>query len=1333
MKKLFLYGILVFAFIGKAYAQTPEVKPGEQAQGMSNFQNTTVDHCTGRFSYSIPLFELTSGDYKLPVVLSYTANGVKTKDQAGACGHGWDLLCGGVVTRTLRGGIPDENYYGYTRNHYTDLQNADIKKLLHKRIIDGESDIFTAVFNGRKVSFILERGPIEPLQIVPLEKTNLLITFQGKRTYVSDEQEILSFTITDENGISYVFSERETTKVFGLESGVARNSVVNKTYASSWYLTEIKIPSAPNIYFHYTQGDTSFYKDYRINSQMLYQYGAAMTEYKFTLSPEQQTEINGLIDAARWYLNYYALQQQMAALDGLSENISLTSSQYNSALMNSIYMVRNTLQFMDKCMGILGDIGGLSESSAGIINTLNNMINAASHPQLGMYKSILESIKRIYKTAITTPTFNFFNQSSSAQFYRIYTRYLTKVTCGEKEILDFSYKQIQYPTPQQFLTKLTLRSFLHKEIGRVDFTIDRFDLLKVIDIRSNGEQAVRKQTFSYHGEVVPVGTVLNPDLWGYYKRGSLIEGSFNKADGIHIATTMYTSNITQYYASQIKDGSVDDEWVKRHSLKQIKNSWGAELTIDYEPNILSYNDGINTKHGGIRIKSLSVKDGTGQADSIRYHYARGNGVSSGRIIVTGYTCMSILNLGNASDKILHDQPRHHGLAILTEGNNGIMYEYVREEHVGNGSSAYYFFIPVHAQALIDFPKEYAYWLYGLPIGRVDYDTQGRTIYMQKNSFYASMPSSVISYPPSDFIYTNQQPFPFILKKDQQQSFDFFLDEAETAQRYRDMPNILLYTDGMSSIFLSPYNDIYLPNLFPRTNSAIQIPYRSYYLWYGGKAVLKESKEYFFDQSSMPVQLDLFSPLPANGYVENSTNYYYGTNHCDPIRVSQSKSDGSRVDIFNAKVSDIGTIAEFLLFAEMKAKNIVAPTVVQQTYLSRNGQTYLTDETVTLFGKDTLLGKEIYYPTQQKSAYFDIPKLVSNLPSSATISNLFSQDTGRYEKTQWNYTKFGAHFKASEMQKPSSSSTVIYDKENGKAILQAQPVRQTEVAIIDRYRLFEPLNDAPITDYCTSSIFETYISEVSKIKSKLPDFTQYTQTCYVHQLIESFFYDITSGKPYEHFIRYQEALNMGYNYFNFNPYIMTGVVTSNEVQIYMMALAATTMYMWQFSEEDYQQLDIRNTLTDIPINEPGRTLFVSIHNKYQHQLILALDNNKGNTSAQVNYTVKYRNGTTQTRTETVPISFPHWGATALDINLEDFPNTQDIQSLECMVPEETGLAVLAPKGVSYEALSHDCRGRIFCKVNHLKQFERYEYEGLGRIEKIFDHNGNLLQQIKYQDL
>ena len=109
-KTIYIIIFLLVTISGKAQ----DFNPGPEAQNLTERKNVTVDYATGLFHYTVPLYQLKSGDYELPISLDYIAKGVKVSDPEGLIGQNWTLNVGGIVTRTIRGGFADEKSgYGY--------------------------------------------------------------------------------------------------------------------------------------------------------------------------------------------------------------------------------------------------------------------------------------------------------------------------------------------------------------------------------------------------------------------------------------------------------------------------------------------------------------------------------------------------------------------------------------------------------------------------------------------------------------------------------------------------------------------------------------------------------------------------------------------------------------------------------------------------------------------------------------------------------------------------------------------------------------------------------------------------------------------------------------------------------------------------------------------------------------------------------------------------------------------------------------------------------------------------------------------------------------------
>lgn len=91
-----LYTLLFFLLVtisGKAQ----DFNPGPEVQNLTERKNVTVDYATGLFHYTVPLYQLKSGDYELPISLDYIAKGVKVSDPEGLIGKIGHLTLGALL------------------------------------------------------------------------------------------------------------------------------------------------------------------------------------------------------------------------------------------------------------------------------------------------------------------------------------------------------------------------------------------------------------------------------------------------------------------------------------------------------------------------------------------------------------------------------------------------------------------------------------------------------------------------------------------------------------------------------------------------------------------------------------------------------------------------------------------------------------------------------------------------------------------------------------------------------------------------------------------------------------------------------------------------------------------------------------------------------------------------------------------------------------------------------------------------------------------------------------------------------------------------------------
>lgn len=367
MKKI-LY-LLLTLFGCTLLANGQDFKPGQQAQGILESKNVTVDHATGTFHYRVPLYTLKSGAFELPVTLDYTARGVRVDDQPGLVGYNWTLNTGGVVTRTVRGGMADELSGGYAHSEsaitplWDDVTNVN----LHRR--DGESDIFTAVFNGRSVNFLIRKKANGTLYAEPLELTAVKIE------PVSDWSGISAWTVTDEMGNRYLFEEREYVKDLNKVDAISTNGVYDMSYVSAWYLSRIEPVNTAPITFIYEKGDPygdlSAYmrkSHYNVYTSVHYDYGREMVEYPCDFGKYQEKYLKYLSQAKD------ALQSSVRDIKKVQELESMYGLRWftNSTAAKSFAEYQRATR---SALGCISDLRLLHSSSLKEVGALTQLID----------------------------------------------------------------------------------------------------------------------------------------------------------------------------------------------------------------------------------------------------------------------------------------------------------------------------------------------------------------------------------------------------------------------------------------------------------------------------------------------------------------------------------------------------------------------------------------------------------------------------------------------------------------------------------------------------------------------------------------------------------------------------------------------------------------------------------------------------------------------------------------------------------------------------------------------------------------------------------------------
>nr|WP_068890587.1 hypothetical protein [Pedobacter panaciterrae] len=226
------------------YNQLPTVIPSApNAAALSKYGNLDVGLQTGSLNYSIPLFAIESGNWKMPIDLQYSTSGIKVDQIASRVGMGWAFNGGGVITRNVNG-YPDSptnrstlpaNWASFDQSFLTYLQNAS-----GNPSYDTEPDVYMYNFNGYSGKFIIDENGAAMLMPYNNLKINL--------TYSNSES--TSIIITTPDGAVYHFTTIELTSSNAVCYGGSNNTFATRV-PTSWYLTKVVLPNQEVVTFTY--------------------------------------------------------------------------------------------------------------------------------------------------------------------------------------------------------------------------------------------------------------------------------------------------------------------------------------------------------------------------------------------------------------------------------------------------------------------------------------------------------------------------------------------------------------------------------------------------------------------------------------------------------------------------------------------------------------------------------------------------------------------------------------------------------------------------------------------------------------------------------------------------------------------------------------------------------------------------------------------------------------------------------------------------------------------------------------------------------------------------
>jgi hypothetical protein len=250
MRKILL--VLIYSFIATCFIRAQEaadnndlkiIPPSPSVAELGRYGLASANLADGAFTTQVPVYEYKTKNLSVPIVLSYSTNGLKVDKIASRVGMDWSLMVGGSIGKMVLGD-PDESKAWVDYPSDWPLTTGETLKNFIAGITGGTvetvPDIYNFSFNGYSGRFLYINS-----QIIKLEQNSLDI-----------QKNYGGFTVTDNSGTRYFFNDTEES--------LSSSSCAGHPYSQSgwitnaWLLTKIIHPLGDTIYFKYKQSDFTY-------------------------------------------------------------------------------------------------------------------------------------------------------------------------------------------------------------------------------------------------------------------------------------------------------------------------------------------------------------------------------------------------------------------------------------------------------------------------------------------------------------------------------------------------------------------------------------------------------------------------------------------------------------------------------------------------------------------------------------------------------------------------------------------------------------------------------------------------------------------------------------------------------------------------------------------------------------------------------------------------------------------------------------------------------------------------------------------------------------------
>jgi hypothetical protein len=305
-------------YVSAQYQEKAVNLQSPNATGFAQVGEVPVNLFTGQPSINIPILNVSTAPYSLPISLSYNATGFRPDLHSGWVGLNWNLSAGGVITRRPNDLIDEFSSYndaeaGFYYNH--DIlnntswnQSGFIQNLFSGGATAGfgkdtEPDEFSFNFMNYSGSFYLnDKGEwtVESDQNIKILFNGTFVKppipqpYQGNDFYSINNgwlRAFSGFTIITPDGSKFIFGG--TTDAIEFSIPMFGQTGKNSWIANAWHLTKIIWPNGKELIYTYKKNKDKDGLDVFI---------ASLTEYVATKSGKLIKNDNGTeTPCSQWY------------------------------------------------------------------------------------------------------------------------------------------------------------------------------------------------------------------------------------------------------------------------------------------------------------------------------------------------------------------------------------------------------------------------------------------------------------------------------------------------------------------------------------------------------------------------------------------------------------------------------------------------------------------------------------------------------------------------------------------------------------------------------------------------------------------------------------------------------------------------------------------------------------------------------------------------------------------------------------------------------------------------------------------------------------------------